>query len=781
MNWTKTLLKDSFNKPIFIYTDDKLLSKIDLAYETSRGIDVIDYHNLTCETKKNDFLKRYSSVLDEINKSSLYSFEAKSEVDIFHSLYQLLEPLNKLSALRFCDIKEKLNDIIIDETGVIRILYENSNWFSYFVKIHESDKKDCFDESILKEYGVILSVLQKAQIEYILYDNHYIKLINKFNSFADLYCLELDYKCMNDFVSQNYKDYISNYKKAFYLSKLFRYKEAYDLFCIVATDSYLNEDYLVHYFAQYNRCILFQAMRSINHNFTTYNLFDIDALKDGEYLASQKEDIFERLPLEFQNQYNGLKNIITFNILFENSYYSFKEGLKLNEKCESDSIEMGVTSADKVISRIRENLNFFLGNGLYIENFEEFSTTLRFLMSTLVQKYAMQFKTRLNKDELYECSDRIILDNIDFYCLIEYFDVSDLNKLMNKYSIDTLSFEKNELIENSVINLLSYYEDVVNTKQTFEILQMENKILRCLNLLRFIDISQKLVDFVCKFIFKYEFREICIDDKIRFLSSQLRKRNMYSNVTHSVIENKLIDYLDKHLDSYVNHIKFHMYSRSGLNYPKLIGYISADDTYTSRKLANRINKIIDYSYEIFEYDIENTYYPYLSKCQKTKVNRWIKNNLANKFSFENLKFLAFYGIDIDNKTIYELKNYLRNEIKSSNNLPNGMRVYPEKDHLKHLEDIGYYCFMGYLKKDDFIEFLNCSPEFDFFMLENQFDFNQFNIRWLLYWNPYVFESISKDKGLKIKVRDCLKNALNNDQFKDREQKKLTDILIKYFC
>ena len=54
--------------------------------------------------------------------------------------------------------------------------------------------------------------------------------------------------------------------------------------------------------------------------------------------------------------------------------------------------EWGLTSTDKVISKINQNLHFFLGNGLYMEEFKEFKTTIRNLMSTLVYKYSVQTK-----------------------------------------------------------------------------------------------------------------------------------------------------------------------------------------------------------------------------------------------------------------------------------------------------------------------------------------------------------------------------------------------------
>ena len=51
--------------------------------------------------------------------------------------------------------------------------------------------------------------------------------------------------------------------------------------------------------------------------------------------------------------------------------------MKLQDAIDSNTWEMGVTSADKVISRINQNLHFFVGNGLCMEEFTEFKTTIR--------------------------------------------------------------------------------------------------------------------------------------------------------------------------------------------------------------------------------------------------------------------------------------------------------------------------------------------------------------------------------------------------------------------
>ncbi len=784
LNWTKTLLKEKFNKPVFIYTDDAELSKDELRYHESKGLHVIDYRHCI-EDKPTTFVDRYKCVLNAISDSSNFSVKGKDEIEAFHLLHDLLAPLDKMYALRIQDIKEKLHhEVIIESHGVINISVGENVLFKYFVAIQDMNEDDRQKLSIdtLQKYNTIASVLSKAQIRGFRCADHKQRIISNDNFvFSNPCCMQFDYAKMQEYVTKEYDSYCDNYRKAYYLAKLYRFKESYELFVNVATKAYIETDHLFHFLAQANRYIVYQAMKSANNSLIYYNSFDFEGLSGGIISSEQVEHMFERLPIEFQNEYKCFKDIASFNMLYENSYYSFQDGMKLQDAIESNTQELGVTSADKVISRINQNLHFFLGNGLYMEEFTEFKTTIRNLMSTLVYKYSVQTKKSAYDDFFGNTSHEIYFDNIDFYCLIEYFDAKQLNKLLHKHSIKTLDFKNTEIIEASVHNLFSYYDEVLKTNHRIEILSIQNKIKRCLNLLRYMDISQNLVDFVCLFIFKYEFREICIGDKILFLDSQVCKRKKCSETTASVIENKLIYYIDNHIDAIINGENFELLSNhSNLNYPNLIHYVHSDDAFKSRKLAYRITKIIKNSYTQFKKQIKWHYYPYLSASQQNRVVKWICDGMTNEFSFDDFLFLVNYDVKIDKKTLGALKKYLKKEIElSKKEFP--IKTYPKHDHFEALNLVGYFCRAGSLKKKDFSAFLNLSPMFDLFYKFEKFDFEEFDVTWLLNWQDIMIQMLSENKIVRSKVRECIAKEINSSRLKASDIKKLSAILTKYFC
>ncbi len=606
LNWTKTLLKEKFNKPIFIYTDDAELTKDELTYHESKGLSVVEYQKcLASSDTSTGYLGRYQCVLNAINEASNISLEGKSETEAFEILYSLLAPLYKVKALRPRDVRTKLfNKVMVENYGEINASVGEPILFRYFMTINgmSDEDRDLLSKDVAEKYRTIVSVLTKAQIYVIIGSDRKRQRISCEDTvFSDPLCLTFDYAAIEEYVRNKYADCYHNYKKAFYLAKLNRYKESYELFVNVASEAYSTNDYLLYFMAQANRYVLFQAMESANRNLTFYNNFDLGSLKGGTISLEQIEQVFENLPIAFQNEYRCFKDIASFDMLYENSYYSFQDGLKLQDALETNSVEFGVTSTDKVISRINTNLHFFLGNCLYMEEFTEFKTTIRNLMSILVYKYAMQSKKSTYRGFFGEKTDEIHFDYLDFYCFVECFDCKQLNRLLQKHSVDTLTFQNIETVETSAKNLLSYYAEVLKTNSRIEILSYQNKIKRCLNLLRHMDISQELVDYVCTFIFKYEFREICIGDKILFLDSQQWKKKKYSAVTANVIENKLIYYIDKRMNAIAKSQRFELFSsHSNLNYPNLVHYISADENFTSRKLAYSITKIIKNSISHFK-------------------------------------------------------------------------------------------------------------------------------------------------------------------------------------
>ena len=790
LNWTKTLLKDKFVKPLFIYTDGKELSKEELKYHESKGLHVIDFRKLTsAHPELVDYFQRYELVLSSISKTSKLSLDGLTKFEAFDMLYDLLAPLDKLQALRIQDVKETLGfKVIIDDRGVINTAVGENILIKYFVEILSMDDsaKSILPNEVVDKYHTISEVFQKARIHHILGDGHSVlKIEGNATAFADPMCISFEYRSMLEYTKVAYTNNYDNYKKAYYLAKLCKYADAYNLFVDVAVAAFKEKDYLLTFLAQTNRYYLYLSMKSVNNHLLYHNMFDLDSVNGGKLNDVQMKHLFEHLPLDIQQKYICFKNLDTTHALYEISYDSFVDGKKLQNSIESNTLEMGLSSGEKVFHRINNYLHFFLGNSLFMDEFAEFKNTIRNLMSLLVYKYSVQEKKVFDKDWLEGLSEnKIYFDELVFYCFITYFDEKELKKMFSRYDVKTITFNNIDAISQSITNRFEYYDILIKDKApTIEVLRCQERIKVCIALLRYMDIPQDLVDSVCKFIFKYEFREIDISDKVAFLDAQIWRRKKYSEITAGIVENKLIFYLDKHIKSIETGKNFELYSHSSIvSYCNLVHYIHAEKPYTSRRLSIRVSKIVQNAYSQFKKAIEQHYYPYISANQKCSFVSWIKRGLHQSADFDDFRFLISNQIKLEKKEILALKKHLQKMVtKTESNKGLIYRTIPSHEPYEDLQDIGYYCFIGYLPKRQFKSFLGYNPKFDFFYQYRNFEFDRFEVAWLLRWQPRVLEELSKNNAVKEKIRNLIAKELGTSELNDMEKKKLESILVKYYC
>ena len=790
LNWAKSLLKDRFNKPIFIYTDSSPLSEAELLYHNSRGLCVIDCTQIT--ESNEGYLSRYMAVLNAIKKSADLSLDKKTPLEGFEILHQLLKPLNKLQALRMSDVAQKLsNYAIIDERGQILATLDNVSCklFQCFYEISSmsSSEYNALDEDTRNKYHTILSVFEKAQIYHINWGNQ-IKCFAKNKAFSDVNCLHFDFATMRKIAFEVKADTKEDqYRKAFYLSRLEKYDESYFLFAEIAREAFKSKDYLLYYLCEVNCINLDKIIRNRNRYYGSYCIEDID---NKSPTVEKIEKIFEGLPIEFQNQYGNLKDLYSANLLYKYSYEAFVDGLKLQKAIESNATEFGLTSSQKVIYRINDYVHFLLGNGIVADVFSEYQNTVKNLMDLLVYKYSEQQKKIIHEQAFpAHFQDKVFFDDIDFYCFVEYFTGNEIARLFSKNQIESISFEKVEEIEKGIQNILCNYKYLESHKTSnIEIRSFQIRIKTLLVLLRYMDISQECVDSICEFILKREFWEISIDDKIIFLDRQIAKRKMKSDFTSRIIEEKLLQYLDDNIKAIKAGKPFSLMSTSrAVNYPNLVEYIYLPgEAKSNHAICLRVSHIMEKNLKDLIPAVVEHYWGYLSKYMKRKILRQVKNRLKNEFDFNLFRLLIGENVKIDANLIESLKNYLYVVLQKATEEENNKsaiveRSYPVSNPYDELELVGYWCLLKFLHKQDFVEFIGISDQFDFYVLYDQFDFTKFNVSWLINLRPHALDIISKNKRVKDKIRDSIATMLNAEKISQFDEIRLMKILTKYFC
>ena len=469
------------------------------------------------------------------------------------------------------------------------------------------------------------------------------------------------------------------------------------------------------------------------------------------------------------------------------SYEAFVDGQKLQKAIESNSMELGFTSSAKVICRINDYLHFLLGNGIVIDLFDEFKNTVKNLMSLLVYKYSVQEKKFLH-DEFFPdyMRDKVFFDEVDFYCFVECFNDKDLIQLFSKYHVETITFQNIYMVENAVTNILKYYEQLIKKNANFtEILNLQKQVKTSLALLRYVNISQPLVEILCRFLFKYEFREILINDKILFLYYQLLLREMYSDVTSKIIEDKLIFYIDSQIRAIESSQIFEIPSTiSGITYCDLIHYIAPKkEQYHSRRIAIRVSYIIKNNLTEMVPHIVNYYWSNISHYSRYRVTNWAKEKLTYAFSFDMFTLLIECNAKIDKKLIKSLIGYLQELIQKNSMASDktGVITYNKRNPYYELKQVGYWCLIKALCKDDFKAFVGISDIFDFFYQYEKFDFTKFDVSWLLNLYPQTLKAIANNKLVKEKIRFSIVHFLDEGNVSDTDKLKLLDILTHHFC
>ena len=784
LNWTKTLLKGSFREPIFLYADSSALTDTELIYHQSKGLAVIELNKLLPPT--DDYLNRYNAIFAALKNQSKLSLDGKSEDEAFEILYNLLRPLNRLNALRIGDISKRLYPYVrISDTGVISYPQNDSLLLKKFFAINQLSlaEQNALSEDVLAKYHCILDAFRKARVLEVEDNHKHRQFITDGVPFADRNCILFDYTHMHTFSEKTYKSIESNYRKAFYLSRLRRYDEAFFLFSEVAKQAFKAENYLLYYLAESNCISLRKVIKNVN---TWYRCYDIDAVEALSPNDSEIENLFRHLPVEFRNTYDNLTDIHSPDLLYKYAYESFVDGQKLQKAIESGSTEFGLTSSGKAVCRVNDYLHFLLGNGIVADVFSEYRIAVKNLMSLLVYKYSTQGKKVLHERlfPFIEGND-IYFDEIDFHCFVEYFDANEIVELLDKYHIETIEFQNMSLVETAVNNLLDYYSYAVkSTKNNIDVIGLQTQIKNCLALLRYVSISQGLVDKICGFILTQEFREILINDKVLFLDRQLVHRKMYSKTTSKIVENTLISYLDKHIAALKKGERFELFSAStGINYCNLVHYISApEEKYYSRRLSMRISQIINNNLSQMYYQITQHYCGYVSKNQQKKLITWANKLIQMNFSFDLFKMLVQCDARISKAAKTQLKVYLKQRIDAAKNQNNnGVVVYPTKQPYEELDQVGYWCLLNVLKAKDFKEFLGNSAAFDFYCEYSKFDFSRFDVSWLLNLYPHTLEQIAKNTKVKERVRVAVATTLDGETVAPSDSQRLQSILVKHFC
>lgn len=787
LDWVKRVLRDRF-RAVFLHTDPSPLSDAERKYYESRGLDVVELSRVVPPSElavisSSDYIVRYTRILEYLRNAAKQNLVGKDEEESFIALYNRVKALDKLEALRVFDLRKVLGgEIIVGDEGRIILSDEQKGLFAKFIRIYEMpiDERKRIGKKQIAIFRVIKRVLTKAGIVQIEYPKKKIVILPETGADIDIRCIDFDYAWMESYCKQVYTDIGARSKKAFYLTRLCKYEEAFEEFVSIAKDAFNKKDFVHFYIAEVNGI----ALKKILDN-PIYYLYSDSKTKTswGESQTWIDEDeLFNSLPQEFKADYSSIRDLSSSEYLYKYGYEASVDAKNLEKTIANRTYEIGFTSSRRAFRRVNENLRFLLGNGICLDVFDEYKSTVCNLMEKLIRKLTNQISRPTNSNKILE--NQVVFDQYDFYCIIKTFSTDNLSFLLKSNGCKTIPFLNVAEIETAILNLLRYMERL-NSKpvSTYTRRHFSIEASNVLSLARYMDLSTNTVEEICRYIFRPCFNMVTIDEKVLFIDAQVFSRKNTTPVIFNIIEQNLIAILDEHIEAVQNNESWDSLSKTaGINYPNLADYLGCfGEKYCSRRLTSRVDRIITQNIEKLQEEVVYHYAKYISRTQKKRLYSWIDEKLRKNFDYKSFSLLVNLDERAGKKYSEQLRLFLHSMIENQKEKRKNewVKVLPEQKPYAGLVNVGYWCFCGYLNKKDFECFTGVEPEFDFLINPNSFDYSRFDVSWLMDMNDAALKKICKKATIKKKLIDRILQALKQGSFVDNDRKRLVDIMCNF--
>ena len=659
----------------------------------------------------------------------------------------------------------------IDNTGII---YGNSNdkedWKVYieeFNEIYEKiNTKECVSTEEKKKYELIKDVFKKSNIQLykdfknekdIQYEFDDKVKLSDFNYF--------NYLNMNEFVIRSNTDINNNYKKAFYLCKLKRFEDSYDLYSEICIKTFESKNYLMYYLSQVNRYwigkIVFMNRYMFEQDFIDKVKSDLENIDIG--------NLFNSLPTSFKNKFKTLEEVANFEIINNNLFKVTKKVKKADYNRTSDTIELGFTELDELYYIINEILEFLTENYIILDSFNEVKTLLREYIGVMLSEYSHQRNKTLTKNVFEgffdfddELDEIIKVRYLDILIMTRYIDNKELENLFKQNNVNALEVEDINKCINILENISMYLSStkLIDFKLSND---LKNELKNIVFLLGHMNITTEEYIKIIKILETLDNEILNIHEKIIFLKGQeLYNQNKDKNIVRELDKWLYNEFTKDYILNKTRHGKYNVIAQ----------YMHEKDNNYVSEIDSLVKFQIDYMDDrnLLEIIYLNLV---LSKDTKEALRVKIIKTLKKQFDFNLLNRAIRYEIL---KDIKDFENEIYDHLKKlEKSRPTVGKVYP--DIFKNtLNSVGLIIFRKELDQYKFREFTKYSDKLEFLIDPDNFDYNKFKDEWILDYNRGFHKAISKTKaGLKVKT--ILEQYIKNGQ----NDKKLLNLYFDIYC
>lgn len=734
LNWVKNVQADTFIRPVFIHTGEKL-NKLEKGYQKHRGLDVIDANDFG-KFEKDDYQNKYKIVLDKI-----LNFKAINKNDLKLNLVEKLNNkvlgIENIHYFRRIDFNSIFaNEYYLSDGGRVRSRFDSL--------LSDTEHESIIDQNVIENYPSLSCFMSHCELEF---SNG--KWKKRETCITDNISFFSHFEEMEKYCNKDYKESYEQYKKAYYLAQLARYEESYTLFTELVYILKKNEEWDLYYLSQVNRGCLYKIIMQLVEqtsgrmsSFTigqSVEVYEAEFIKKLNYEMSNfdLEQQFNYLPMSFRGKFRFLENICKKNPYSDRYLHLLECKNKIQHDATSKTRYVaGISKADTIKQEVLEEIKYTYENMILYTGFKEYKTYIKNAMISWLEYYVEEYEQR-KKEQRPRNNCYYKLTFTDIVVLSKSCDRDDIDYLerIHAFNIAELSEDDKKSLTNYLIKLLNKYKGFLNEDKTvsgekiFLWVEQSFEIKRLLQICSYYitedDVVLKIFDLMRE-ISNYQ---IIFPEIVNIMDSYI--------VMAKINEKKLISYVEKWLMDLGNEQCEHFKKVTEL----------LRNCKKGNSMPNISKMILEDKFDEAHLKAMNNIFLLLNPEAQAKLN------LLVDFSVINI-YYRYKDTEIrDKEIIYKSCISSFNQIIDKRNLEKrgiiSSGAYSDDDIIK----IGITLLVENKCNDKafFEAYKGINDEFDYWFSEEVFDDNRFNIHWIEYYSDKMLDAIKEDDKKKSQM------------------------------
>lgn len=732
LSWVRNIQKDNFCKPYFILNDKQPLDEHKVAYYSKRGLKIIDSSQIE-ETEPDNFKRRYMSILDRILNYK-ESNESKDVTRSINYIYKVVSNLSHIPYLRKRDIVYSLHsECDINIYGYISFKSEGMkpNAITTYFSLNDEKKESVSDDLMIK-IGFIDKFFNKNGILGIDKENGYEKVEASItiNNFA----YDLNYKEMVLFISQNYEDLMMNYKKAYFLACLAKYREAFQLYTSIIIEAGEKKNWILYYMGKINRIEVYKVLRQIED-------INDDIEQEMEYVSAKS--IYKNMPYQFQKNYECLRFLCDEQFFYNELIYLYTKIESSRKNMHEGMYSIGGIP-DTVVTDItlNENLKFMYENYLWFNMSKEIKLFVKESTKLVLEK--THFDTiRINDESIFANWSNHYNATIDYNRFVNItmnFYEDDVRFLERLCDLKILQVMESDKINQYILNVIEWLQIDDNWKNKLRITSVAKAIFY---LARHIKFERKILKKIFEAIL------FCTENYAMFKGTRV-------NYLKGIVSLNGLDFIEIQMieDFILKQVKYieekDDNSRQLKDIVNTIGFLNLiimkQEDYISNKLSQYV--ISNENYRLCFFD----FYPILNKDAREIITKDIVLNSAERV----VDALALGYID----NIKGYEDIILGCLNEAKQLSSSSKAFIIPNRTRELSlVILQNVFMGSITGLSLQSYTGISDEHDLFIDSNNFNYIKFNLAWLKRYNKCITEKLLSNTNAKEIIGDKIKRYI----------------------